>query len=138
MRVALPISEGKFSIHYGRAEALSLHEVDLATGKASDLGMRLFPAEGTCSAAPWVAAQGVEILLAGGLGSGAAQGLGKAGVKVFAGIEETDARKVLESFLAGVAQARELAPGESMCQGHDDDHEHGHSQGAGHVCTCKH
>lgn len=134
MRVALPVSEGKFSTHYGRAEALSLHDVDLSTGRASDLGLRLFPAEGTCSAGPWVAAQGVEILLAGGLGSGAAQGLGEAGVKVFSGIEETDARKVLESFLAGVAQARELAPGESMCQGHDDD-DHGHE--AGHVCACK-
>lgn len=137
MRVALPIAEGKFSTHYGRAEALSLHEIDLEKGTASNLGLRLFPADGTCSAAPWVAAQGVEILLAGGLGNGAAQGLGKAGVKVFAGIEETDPAKVLESFLAGVAQARELAPGESMCQGHDDDHEHGH-HGEGHVCTCKH
>ncbi len=138
MRVALPLSEGKFSTHYGRAEELSLHDVDLATGNTLDLGLRLFPAEGTCNAAAWVAAQGVDILLVGGLGFGAAQGLGKAGVKVFAGFEETDARKVLESYLAGVAPARELAPGESDCQGHGDDHEHEHRHGADHVCHCKH
>lgn len=140
MRIALPISEGKFSTHYGRAESISMYEVDLSAGTASNLGMRLFPAEGTCGAGTWVAAQGVEILLAGGLGSGAAQGLGKAGVKVFAGISETDPAKVVEQFLAGIAQARELAPGESMCQGHEDgeEHGHGHHHGAGHVCTCKH
>lgn len=140
MRIALPISEGKFSTHYGRAEALSLYEVDLSEGTAANLGMRLFPAEGTCGAGAWVATQGVEILLAGGLGSGAALGLGKAGVKVFAGISETDPAKVVEQFLAGIAQARELAPGESMCQGHEDgeEHGHGHHHGAGHVCTCKH
>ena len=137
MRIALPIADGKFSTHYGRAQALSLHDIDLESGKASDLGHRAFPEEGTCSAAPWVAAQGVEVLLVGGLGAGAAQGLGKAGVKVFAGIEEEDPAKVVEMFLAGLAQTRELAPGESMCQGHDDDHEHGHQHGAGHVCTCK-
>ena len=125
MRIALPISEGKFSIHYGRAEALSLHDIDLATGTSADLGMRLFPAEGTCGAGPWVAQQGVEVLLAGGLGSGAAQSLAKAGVKVFAGIAETDPRKVIQQFLAGVAEARELAPGESMCQGHEDGEEIG-------------
>lgn len=137
MRIALPLSDGKFSTHYGRAKALSLHDVDLATGTASFVGLRMFPSEGTCGAGRWVATQGVEVLLAGGLGSGAAKGLGEAGVKVFAGIEETDPRAVLETFLAGVAQARELAPGESMCQGHDDDHEHGH-HGPDHVCTCKH
>lgn len=141
MRIALPISEGKFSTHYGRAEAISIHDIDLSTGTAADRGLKLFPAEGTCGAGPWMAEQGVEVLLAGGLGSGAAQALGKAGVKVFAGITETDPRKVLEQFLAGVAQARELAPGESMCQGHEDGEEHGHGHhhhGAGHACTCKH
>lgn len=135
MRIAFPIADGKFSTHYGRAQALAIHDVDVATGKSSSLGQRAFPDEGTCSAAPWVAAQGVEVLLVGGLGAGAARGLGDAGIKVFAGIETEDPDKVVEMFLAGLAQARELAPGESMCQGHDDDHEHQH--GADHVCTCK-
>lgn len=135
MRIALPIADGKFSTHYGRAQALSLHDIDLGSGKTSDLGLKEFPEEGTCSAAPWVAAQGVEVLLVGGLGAGAARGLGEVGVKVFAGIEEEDPAKVVEMFLAGLAQAKELAPGESLCQGHDD--EHGHQHGADHVCTCK-
>jgi len=135
MRIALPVADGKFSTHYGRAQALSLHDIDLATGTILDAGLKAFPEEGTCSAAPWVAAQGVEILLVGGLGAGAAKGLGNAGVKVFAGIEEASPTKIVEMFLAGLVQAKELAPGESMCQGHDDDHEHQH--GAGHVCTCK-
>lgn len=138
MRIALPIADGKFALHYGRSQALSLHDIDLDAGTATDLGLRAIPPEGTCSAAPWVAAQGVEVLLAGGLGAGAANGLGKAGVKVMAGIREENPAKVLELFLAGLAEARELAPGESLCHGHDDDtdHEHGHHHGEGHVCTC--
>jgi predicted Fe-Mo cluster-binding NifX family protein len=138
MRIALPIADGKFSTHYGRAQALSLHDIDLETGAAIDVGVMEFPEAGTCSAAPWVASQGVEILLVGGLGAGAAQGLGNAGVKVFAGIQEEDPAKVVEMFLAGLAQARELAPGESLCEGHEEghEHEHGHHHGEGHVCTC--
>ena len=136
MRIALPIADGKFSIHYGRSQALSLHEIDLEKGLATDLGLRAIPPEGTCSAAPWVAAQGVEVLLVGGLGAGAAEGLGKAGVRVMAGIQEENPTKVLEMFLKGLSQARELAVGESLCHGHDDDdHEHSHREG--HVCTCK-
>ncbi|MCB9496694.1 MAG: hypothetical protein H6686_07410 [Fibrobacteria bacterium] len=139
MRIALPIHAGKFSIHYGRAESISIHDIDLESGSVLDMGLRAFPAEGTCSAGAWMSEQGVEVLLAGGLGSGAAQGLGNAGVKIFAGIQEEDPAKVLERFLQGVIEARELVPGESMCQGHDEDrdHEHGH-HGEGHVCTCKH
>ena len=133
MRIALPISEGKFSTHYGRAESLSIHDIDLEHGTSTDVGVKEFP-EGTCGAGAWVARQGVEVMLAGGLGGGAAKGLAEAGVKVMAGVQETDPKRVLELFLAGVAQARELAPGESACQGHDHDHDHGE----GHVCTCKH
>lgn len=138
MRIALPIADGKFSIHYGRAQALALHDVDLLKGSASSLGLRMFPAEGTCGSGQWVASQGVEILLAGGLGAGAARGLAEAGVTVLAGIEEEDARKVLGAYLAGFATVRELAPGESLCQGHDDAEggQHGH-HGADHVCSCK-
>ena len=138
MRIALPIADGKFALHYGRSQALSLHEVDLATGSSTDLGLRAFPAEGTCSAAPWVASQGVEILLAGGLGAGAAAGLGNAGVRVMAGIQEEDPRLVVEQFLSGIAQARELSPGESLCHGHEDGEDQGHGghHGEGHVCTC--
>lgn len=134
MRIAMPIAEGKFSLHYGSCEAISIHDIDLEHGVATPVAVLDAPAEGMCGAGPWIASQGVQVLLAGGLGAGAAQGLGKAGVRVFAGIQERDPAKVLEMFLSGVAQARELAPGESMCHGHDDEHEHRH--GADHVCTC--
>ena len=138
MRIALPIADGKFALHYGRSQALSLHDVDAEKGTVVDLGMRPFPAEGTCSAADWVASHGVEVLLAGGLGAGAASGLGKVGVRVMAGVQEEDPRRVVEMFLAGLAQVRELAPGESLCQGHEDGEEHGHEHAEGHVCTCGH
>jgi predicted Fe-Mo cluster-binding NifX family protein len=134
MRIAMPIAEGKFSLHYGSCEVLSIHDIDLQSGVATPVAVVDAPAEGMCGAGPWIASQGVQVLLAGGLGAGAAQGLGKAGVRVFAGIKETDPAKVLEMFLDGVAEARELAPGESMCHGHEDGHEHRH--GADHVCTC--
>lgn len=134
MRIAMPIAEGKFALHYGSCETLSIHDIDLQRGVAMPVAVVDAPAEGMCGAGPWIASQGVQVLLAGGLGAGAAQGLGKAGVRVFAGIKETDPAKVLEMFLDGVAEARELAPGESMCRGHEDGHEHRH--GADHVCTC--
>jgi predicted Fe-Mo cluster-binding NifX family protein len=132
MRIAMPLCEGKFSVHYGRAEKISIHDIDLEGGTSVDVGVKDFP-EGTCGAGAWVARQGVEVMLVGGLGAGAAQGLEEAGVKVLAGVQEEDAAKVLRMFLEGATQVRELAPGESACQGHDHEHEHGE----GHVCTCR-
>jgi len=134
MRIAMPIADGKFSTHYGRAKGLSIHDVDLEKGEMTDLGLKPFPETGTCSAAAWVAQQGIEVLLAGGLGAGAAKGLGNHGIKVLAGVEEEDPAKVMASFLAGITKVIELAPGESLCGGHDDD-DHQHAEG--HVCTCK-
>lgn len=137
MRIALPLVEGKFALHYGSSDSISLHDIDAAHGVAKGAGVVATPAEGMCGAGPWLAAQGVEVLLAGGIGAGAARGLADAGVRVFAGVQDEDARKVLELFLAGLARARELAPGESMCKGHGEGgHEHGHHHGEGHVCTC--
>jgi predicted Fe-Mo cluster-binding NifX family protein len=137
MRIALPIADGKFSLHYGSAQAISIHDIDLDKGVATDLGPKSFPDDGVCGAAQWVASQGVEVILAGGIGGGAAQGLGEVGIKVFAGVQDEDPAKVLELFLSGLAQAKELAPGESMCKGHGDEDEGEDHHGEGHVCHCK-
>jgi len=136
MRIALPIADGKFSLHYGRAQALRLYDIDQDKGIATSLGERPYPDSGTCSAGAWVAEQGVEVLLAGGLGGGAAQGMAKHGIKVLAGVQEENPEKVLESFLSGIAKVVELAPGEALCQGHDGESAHEHEEG--HVCHCGH
>lgn len=135
MRIALPISNGRFSLHYGSAEEIALHDIDVEQGVATSVGMVSTPAEGMCGAGSWMAAQGIEVLIVGGIGAGAARSLGQAGIRVFAGIQEEDPEKVVTMILEGVAQARELAPGESMCQGHGEGG-HGHHHGEGHACTC--
>lgn len=139
MRIALPISKGRFSLHYGSAEAVSVVDLDLDACKATPCGTFDAPEGGMCGAGSWMASKGIEVLLVGGIGSGAAAGLGKAGIRVMAGLEEEDPEKVVAMFLEGVAQARELAPGESMCQGHDKDHDGSghHHHGEGHACTCR-
>ncbi len=127
MILGLPVSDGKFSGHYGKSQALRLYEAK--SGAAHLIGDRAFPDTGVCSASAWVAEQGVEVMLTGGLGKGAADGLMSKGIRVVAGFTTEDTDVAVQEFLAG--NGTELSLGESRCQGHGD-HEHEE----GHVCHC--
>lgn len=126
MIIALPLTEnGEFSPHYGQSSRMALFEVD-REGRRILRETRVTPPEPEpCGWADWLAEQGVDLLLAGGLGRGAQHRLAAAGIPVLAGVAAGSPRELALAWLED-----RLTPGPNACDGHehhgDEPHEHGH------------
>ncbi|MDD5448215.1 MAG: NifB/NifX family molybdenum-iron cluster-binding protein [Actinomycetota bacterium] len=119
MKIAVVMSGGEISPHFGRAEEFMLVEVE--GGKIQGREIRRAPAH-ECGALPLLLAQEeVESVIVGGIGSGAIQHLEGAGIHVYAGVEGSP-EDALGSLLAGtLSSSGEICGGGMGSCGHDDD-----------------
>ena len=129
MKIALPITEdGMFSAHYGDCHGLAFFSLDPEGLFAGPV--RVDPPRGTpCSWPDWIADQGVDVVLAGGMGSGARERLAARGVQVVTGVAAAPVDELVRNFVAG-----SLLVGANACAG-DHDHDHDHDHGS---CGCGH
>lgn len=121
MRIAVTYSNGNVFPHFGKTEEFKVYEVEdkkiLSSEVISSNGA------GHGALADVLKGANIDILICGGLGGGALNALGEAGIEVIAGAEgNTDA--AVESYLKG-----ELVSTGANCDHHD--HEHG---GQEHTC----
>ncbi len=113
IKIAVVVSEGEVSPHFGRAEEVLIAEID--DGKVKSRETVPAPPH-DCSALPNLFVQkGVTAVIAGGMGAGAIQNLEHAGVKVFAGVSGSP-EAAIESFVSGT-----LATGAAVCGGDHKD-----------------
>ena len=133
MKIAIPITDThEFSAHYGASSGLACFEADDDT-RTLLIASVLTPIDGTpCSWPDRLHAEGVTVMLVGGMGSGARTRCEALGIEVIDGMPELSPAMLAVSFLDGTLQ-----PGESACQHGEHDH-HGHDHAhAGH-CNCAH
>jgi len=109
MKVAVVMSGGEISSHFGRCEEVLIAQVEGEEIKSREL----LPAPPhDCSALPNLFVEkGVTSVIAGGMGAGAIQNLQRAGVRVYAGVSGS-AEEALKSLVAGT-----LVPGAAVCAG---------------------
>lgn len=120
-RVAVVLSGGMVSAHFGQAEQVMI--VDVVDGKISSRELVDAPPH-DCSALPNLFREkGVTNVIAGGMGAGAVSNLDRAGITVYAGISGSP-EDALGMFLAG-----RLPRGEAVCGGGEG---HGHDGGCAH------
>lgn len=131
MKIAIPSENGKLCSHFGHCESFSIVDVDLENGMITDIKVDA-PEDGvSCHCAPWIAQQGVSLVLAGGIGGRPAMSLQENGIEVVAGCPELEIKELVTLYLN-----RKLEVGENAC-GHDEHHScHGH--GEGHHCGHHH
>jgi predicted Fe-Mo cluster-binding NifX family protein len=139
MIIALPLTEqNEFSPHYGGASHVGCFEVDRDRG----IILRQFaltpPAPEPCEWPDWLHAQGVNLLLAGGIGQRPCQRFLALGVEVLAGAPPAAPEELVNALLQG-----RLTAGANACEhGHGDQHHghhHPHSDGHDHHgCGCAH
>ncbi len=122
MLLALPLTASDtFSPHYGAATKAGLFEVD-PEHRTVLRAVAVFPPEPEpCGWADWLGAQGVTVILAGGMGRGAQQRMKAAGIEVIAGVPTTAPIKLVNAWLAGT-----LVAGTNTCEGghHGEGHNH--------------
>lgn len=131
MKIAIPTLEGKLCAHFGHCESFTFVEVDTEKKEILNI-VETTPEEGiSCQSASWIAAQGANVVLAGGMGGRPYTTLVQNGVDVVTGCPELDINEIVKLYLTNT-----LETGENTC-GHDENHKCG-GHGEGHHCGHHH
>ena len=127
MKIAVTYENGQVFQHFGHTQQFRLYEVQ--DGKIAQATILDTQGTGHGALAGFLKAQGVDVLLCGGIGGGAKNALAEAGIQLFGGITG-DADQAVQAYLDGKLQ---FDP-DVMCHHHDAHHgeHHGHTCGEHH------
>lgn len=128
MKIVIPSADEKLCGHFGHCEYFTFVEINPETKEIINIEKKV-PEEGiSCQSASWIATQGANVVLAGGMGGRPMAIFAQNGVKVIAGCPELEIETVVNQFLND-----SLALGENSCGG-EHHHCHGHNHGEHHHC----
>jgi predicted Fe-Mo cluster-binding NifX family protein len=110
MRIAIPLSGGRLSAHFGHCECFALVDADPAEKKI--LGREdLVPPPHEPGVLPaWLAGRGAELIIAGGMGARAQELFAAQGIRVLVGAPVETPERLVADYLAGALQA-----GKNVC-----------------------
>ena len=128
MRIAVTYEAGIVFQHFGHTAAFKLYDVENGAVKSSCVVDTAGHGHGAL--AGFLKAQGVDVLICGGIGGGAQLALQQAGIRFYGGVRG-DADDVVTDYLAGNLQYNPCV----RCDHHDHDHDHScGSHGCGGSC----
>ncbi len=133
VKIAIATEGSSVSAHFGKCETFTIAEVEASKVKNKSVISTEGNQHGLLPG--FLASQGVELVIAGGMGEGARQNLADNGIEIISGISGS-IDEAVEAFIKG-----ELVSTNAGCSGHEHghDHEHGHEHGHGeHGCSCGH
>jgi predicted Fe-Mo cluster-binding NifX family protein len=123
MKIAIPLTAGRLSAHFGHCEQFALIEADPASKQILNQTLVVPPPHEPGLLPRWLHQQGVQAVIAGGMGRRALDLFAQNGIAVHAGAGGDTPEDVTKAFLNGT-----LGGGTPTC-GHDHDHDHGHGHG---------
>lgn len=103
MKFAVPTNEGKLCAHFGHCEAFALIDTD-AAGKVVNETYVTPPPHEPGLLPPWLSQQGVNCIIAGGMGSRAKDLFAAQGVNVITGAQGENPKDIVEQYLTGALQ----------------------------------
>lgn len=105
MKIALPMSGGRFCTHFGGADSFALYTVDPASRVVSER-LELSPPDHARGVFPvWLRQLGASVVIAGGMGPRATGILAQHGIQVVLGAQGDDPDAMVLSFLDGTLAA---------------------------------
>ena len=110
MRIAIPVSQGNLDPHFGHCKFFTLIDVDPEGRKIITSTTVDAPPHEPGLLPAWLAKQGTDVVLAGGMGSRAIQLFTDQGVKVIVGVPQLDPDSLAIAYLAG-----EIGEGANAC-----------------------
>jgi len=110
MKIAIPLAEGKLTMHFGHCASFALVDVDDQTKKI--LGREDIPAppHEPGLLPPWLAERGAKMIIAGGMGQRAQELFALEGIRVVVGAPSETPEKLITEYLAGT-----LVVGANVC-----------------------
>lgn len=98
MRIGVAYENGQVFQHFGHTEQFKLYDVE--NGEIRETNIVDTNGQGHGALAAFLAQNGVDILICGGIGGGAKTALAEAGIKLFGGISG-NADEAAEAFISG-------------------------------------
>jgi predicted Fe-Mo cluster-binding NifX family protein len=123
MKIAVPVTkEGQIDGHFGHCESYNVFTIS-DKNEITDIKSVGSPQGCGCKSdiASVLAADGVSVMLAGGIGGGAINVLNNSGIEVVRGCAG-DSAEVVKLYIAGLVE-----DSGSSCHQHEAHKEHGHS-----------
>lgn len=110
MRIAIPLTSGKLSQHFGHCEQFAIIDVDNETKNIESQQFLDPPAHEPGVLPKWLAGMHVELIIAGGMGRRAQQLFEQNGINVLVGAPDNEPRQLVQQHLAG-----QLQLGQNIC-----------------------
>jgi predicted Fe-Mo cluster-binding NifX family protein len=131
MKIAVPVTkDNHVDGHFGHCESYGVFTIS-ENNDISNIKKIESPEGCGCKSdiADVLAADGVTIMLAGGIGGGALTVLNNSGIEVIRGCEG-DATTAVKLYLTGT-----IEDSESCCHHHEGESHEGHHHAEGHICN---
>jgi len=110
MKIAIPLVNGRLSMHFGHCEQFALVEVDETTKKIGETVLATPPAHEPGVLPRWLGEQGASVIIAGGMGMRAQQLFAQNNITVVVGAPAEAPNMLAEAYLSGTLQS-----GENIC-----------------------
>ncbi len=119
MRIAIPISGGQISRHFGHSEEFLFADADMEKHEVVKSHSEIAPEHVPGFLPRWLKDRDVDVVIAFGMGGRAQDLLTASSVQVVTGISSSDPTVALTEFLAGTLKA-----GQNGCEhsGHECSH----------------
>lgn len=101
MKIAIPLVQGKLSMHFGHCDEFALMDVDEKTKSITNKNILVAPPHQPGFLPGWLAQKGVNVIIAGGMGS-RAQGLfAQNNITVVVGATGGTPEEITKAYLDG-------------------------------------
>jgi predicted Fe-Mo cluster-binding NifX family protein len=110
MKIALPMANELLCMHFGHCEQFALIDVNPTTKTIIKRENVTPPPHEPGLLPPWLAQQGVNAIIAGGMGQRALQLFTQNGIQVVVGAPAEEPGKLVELYLTG-----QLTSGDNVC-----------------------
>jgi predicted Fe-Mo cluster-binding NifX family protein len=110
MKIAIPVTNGKLSPHFGHCEQFAVIDVDSNDKKIKDEQSLTPPLHQPGVLPQWLLELSVDLIIAGGMGQRAQQLFKQSGIDVIVGAPDSAPQELVTQYLAGQLQC-----GENIC-----------------------
>lgn len=105
MRIAIPLSEGRLSQHFGHSEQFLFIDADLEQRNILGREVVAAPEHVPGFLPQWLSAHGVNVVIAAGLGTRARDLLAASSMKAVTGVSAVDPETLVAHFLDGTLES---------------------------------
>ncbi len=104
MKIAIPLAEGKLTMHFGHCQSFALIDVDPKEKKILKREDIVPPPHEPGLLPRWLAERGATIIIAGGMGQRAQDLFAQQGIQVLVGAPAETPEHLVGEFLSGTLQ----------------------------------